>query len=246
MQDYLLMTFISLIMTGLVIYLSDSLIRYSKEGIDEDVSPERPVIRFSIRNVIVLVLTVGVGLYLVYYKGANPETYAIYFFIISFILIGVIDFEHHLILDILMIPLFIIALLELFIIRRVSPLYAFSGFAISQFFVMGIFLMGRVFLWLINSGRIPEDRVTEVPFGFGDVTLASYCGLVVGLPYVVVMLFLMIVVGGIIALLSLVVGHLASRYRSFSVIPYGPAIVIAATIMLIWGDYVMQALGVVY
>ena len=87
--------------------------------------------------------------------------------------------------------------------------------------------------------------VTEVAFGFGDVTLATFCGLVVGFPGVTLMLVLMVLLGALFALLYIVSRGLFARgYRAHTPLPYGPSIILAAVIMLLWGaDVIRLALG---
>ncbi len=154
-----------------------------------------------------------------------------------FALIAIIDIEHRLILTVVMIPAFLFAFVELALTRRLSFPDAMVGYALGQILVMGIYLFSGVFLWFRNIGQ--DEPIREIAFGFGDVTLATFCGLVLGYPSILYMIVLMILLGGAIGLLYLIVRLLiVRRYEASMVMPYGPAIVLAAAIMLLWGDRV--------
>jgi prepilin signal peptidase PulO-like enzyme (type II secretory pathway) len=170
--------------------------------------------------------------------------FAIYvFYVAVFALIAVIDMEHRLILSVVMIPAFAVALVEVLASGRIqNRMEALAGYAIGQVVVMAIYLMAQGYLWVVNRRR--ENPVTEVPFGFGDVTLATFCGLVLGYPRVVLMLVLMILLGGLFAVLYIVFRAVITRsYQAHAALPYGPAILTAALIMLLWGEAVARFFG---
>jgi prepilin signal peptidase PulO-like enzyme (type II secretory pathway) len=136
-----------------------------------------------------------------------------------------------------LLPTFLIAFLEILVTHRISLADALVGYAVAQIIVMLYFLMGGLYLRIINARR--KDPVSEIAFGFGDVSLATFCGLIVGYPHVVYMLVLMALLGGIMALGYLVIRLvIVRRYEAHMAFPYGPAITIAAAMMLLWGDQI--------
>jgi leader peptidase (prepilin peptidase)/N-methyltransferase len=152
-----------------------------------------------------------------------------------FVLIAVIDIEHRLVLNVVMIPAFIWAFIEIVVSHRIDLGDALHGYAVGQLVVMGIYLLGIAYLWFVNTTR--DEPITEVAFGFGDVTLATLCGLIVGYPNVVMMLVLMILLGGAISLLYIIFRMLVARdYRPHIPIAYGPAILIATFVVMLWGE----------
>jgi leader peptidase (prepilin peptidase)/N-methyltransferase len=164
----------------------------------------------------------------------DAQLFVLGFYLTLFVLIAVIDVEHRLVLNAVMLPAFALALIELLVTRRLEFQAALVGYAVGQLVVMGMFLLGALFLWIINTGR--REPVSEVAFGVGDVTLATFGGLVVGYPRVVVMLVLMIVLGGVIAGLFWLYHRFVRRdYRAYTPLAYGPAIVLSAAIMLVFG-----------
>jgi len=200
--------------------------------------------RLPVRHLLVesfLVVAFGY-LALVYGLTANGVVLTIYLTI--FMLIAIIDIEHRYILNIVMIPAFAFALLEVVFSGRVGITEwrsALAGYALAQIAMMGIYLMGGAYLWLVNRRR--KDKVTEVAFGFGDVTVATFCGLILGTPAAFYMLVLMVFVGGAISVLYTLLNILFRRgYQAHTPIAYGPAILISAMAMLLWSDRVIGLL----
>jgi leader peptidase (prepilin peptidase)/N-methyltransferase len=68
----------------------------------------------------------------------------------------------------------------------------------------------------------------EVAFGFGDVTLATVIGLLLGFPAVIEALMRGILYAGVFSILYLIYLRLRKRYASFIPIPYGPFLILGA------------------
>lgn len=180
--------------------------------------------------------------YLWHKVGLTPQLFILMLYVALFALIAVIDIEHRLVLNAVMLPAFAFALVEVLVSGRVPVLQAFAGYAIAQVVVLAFYLFGVLYLRIVNARR--NKPVTEVAFGFGDVTLATLCGLVVGYPRIVLMLVLMILLGGLFGLLYIIFQAVtARRYRAHAALPYGPAILLAATLMLVWGESMARLFG---
>ena len=199
----------------------------------------RPLARVIAVEIVLAVLAA----YLWSRSGTTVLTAALLVYMTVFTLIAVIDIEHRLVLNVVMVPAFAVALVEVLFSRRIPVLSALAGYAVAQIIVMGFYLLGGLYLKAVNARR--ETPVTEVAFGFGDVTLATFCGLVVGFPGVTLMLVLMVLLGALFALLYIVSHGLFARgYRAHTPLPYRPSIILAAVIMLLWGaDVIRLALG---
>ncbi len=196
----------------------------------------------GVRYVLVELVLAGFAVALLVHEGWSVLFGIHVAYVTFFALVAVIDIEHRLVLNVLMLPAFAVALVEVLVSGRVKPLDALAGYAIAQILVMGFYLLGEVYLWVVNSGR--DEPITEVAFGFGDVTLATFCGLVVGFPRVVPMLVLMILFGAVFALLYLLIQAMVShRYHAHTPLPYGPSILLAATLLLVWGEAVARFFG---
>ncbi len=151
------------------------------------------------------------------------------------ILITVIDVEHRLILFMVVLPACLFAL----IVAAVAPgdertftdyaLGGVEGFAL--FFAM--FLGGVVFSEAARTG--------EVAFGFGDVMLATLSGLMLGWRAFIFAALITVFVGALGAVVYLAArAMMRQRYKLFTPLPYGPYIVIATLIMLLFRDEVQR------
>jgi leader peptidase (prepilin peptidase)/N-methyltransferase len=75
----------------------------------------------------------------------------------------------------------------------------------------------------------------EGALGEGDITLAAYCGAVVGFPLVFESLVLAFVLGGVGAFLVI----LTRRGKFGTAIPYGPYIILGCAAAQIWGAEIL-------
>lgn len=93
------------------------------------------------------------------------------------------------------------------------------------FAVMGMLLSLALIggLWLITQGK---------GMGFGDVKLAAPMALLLGWPKVIVGLSIAFVLGGLVAMVLLVTG----RKKFGQVLPFGPFMVTAIVVSLLWGE----------
>jgi prepilin signal peptidase PulO-like enzyme (type II secretory pathway) len=196
-----------------------------------------------LRAILVELFLAAMTVYLWQREGATLLFAIFLFYTAIFTLIAVIDIETRLVLNVLMLPAFVIALIEVFVGGRfANSREPFAGYAIAQIVVLGIYLLGQVYLGLVNRRAVTP--VDEVAFGFGDVTLATYCGLVVGYPRVIFMLILMILLGAFFAILYVLISPFVKReVRSHMAMPYGPAIVAAALLFLLWGEPIARLMG---
>lgn len=172
--------------------------------------------------------------------GMNTAQYLINFvYMAIFSLIIAIDLEHKLILFVVMIPAIALAFLDAFFVPLPLPEFTDSligaGLGFAVFFA--IYLIGFAFRWYLNSFR--GRNITTVAFGYGDVVMLTFTGAVLGTLYTIIAIVLTTLLGAIGAILYLVVKATVSRENAtMTAIPYGPYIVIATLIMLLWGSEV--------
>jgi prepilin signal peptidase PulO-like enzyme (type II secretory pathway) len=158
-------------------------------------------------------------------------------------LITVIDLEHRLILIVVMGPAILLALIEAALTSRLPFWDAVRGGLIGFGFVFGIYLLGEGFRRL--AARLRGETVDEVAFGFGDVMLATFAGVVVGgaAGRIGLVLVVMIIVGGVGAFVYLIYRRFIRRdYSLYTAIPYGPNIIIGMLAVLIWPEEVRNIL----
>ncbi|MCX6013622.1 MAG: A24 family peptidase, partial [Chloroflexi bacterium] len=150
--------------------------------------------------------------------GLNRELAISLVYLSILITISVIDLEHQLILNILVYPGIILALIFSLLWPGLGIVNALIGGGI------GFILM------LLPYVIYPKGM------GAGDVKLALMAGLMTGYPVVFVSILLAIVTGGIVAIFLLVT-RLKKRTEP---IPFGPFLAGAAMISLLWGSDILK------
>jgi len=173
---------------------------------------------WSLRGVVVELGTAAVYAFL--YNRYNPSGHLVLVsaYMSILILVTVIDLEHRLVLNRVILPAILLALLA----APFTP-----GLTWKQVLVGGLVAFVLFYLAaLLYPGGM----------GAGDVKLAAFVGLITGFPAVFVALLVTIFAGGLISLFLVV-----TRIRSIrDAIPYGPFLVIGGTVALLWGQPIMD------
>lgn len=161
------------------------------------------------------------------------------------LLIAVIDIEHKLILNVVVLPATVLALLLSPILLAPAPptlstlnprliLVSLLGAAIGYILTYGIYLLGILFVRFLNRNR--ANKINTVAFGMGDVKLAGMLGAMVGVPAILYVLIYAIIFGGIGAVAAIVYQMVRrSGYSAFMAIPYGPYLILAG-----WGFLIFR------
>ncbi len=200
--------------------------------------------RLSWRYPLAEIATAGLMLLTLLITGNDQDVsatqqvfYLIYMSI--FVLITVIDFEHRLILFVVIIPSVIIALLDAIITPTQSKpdlrdalLGGLIGFGV--FFLL--YLGGILFSYVV--AKLQGYDLPEVAFGYGDVMLAGLCGIILGWQPLIFAMFITVFLGAFGALVYLAGRKIVGRYDMFTPLPYGPYIVLGTLIMLLFTDQV--------
>ncbi|MFC1913795.1 prepilin peptidase [Chloroflexota bacterium] len=187
----------------------------------------------------VLWVELGTGLLfgLIYWRyGLSAEFALTAFYSCIFIAIIFIDAEHRLILNKVVYPASLVALVihaidfllpdpglfpNLIFLPDLKILSSITGGAIGFFFFLIVFLIG-----LLRGGAM----------GAGDVKLAGLIGLVTGFPMVLLALFIGIVAGGLVAIILLLL-KIKGRKEA---LPYGVFLGIGPIVTLLWGNEILN------
>lgn len=157
-----------------------------------------------------------------------------------FLLVAVVDLEHRLIPHRVTMPAaLMIGLIGVLDPAR-GPLKTVLGGAVGLALFFVLYLLGGAFGRL--AARLQGRPLEEIPFGFGDVTLAGVIGLAVGFPGVIVALFFGILAAGAFSLAYLLVMLFRRRYSAFTAIPYGPFMILGACLVYFGGRTVLEGL----
>jgi len=162
---------------------------------------------------------------LCWHYGLSAELGIMIFYACLFIIIFVIDLEHGLILNKVVYPGMVVALLlSLYpwpwlpesIIMRVAYAALGGGIGFAILFLIAIVSRGGM--------------------GWGDVKLAALIGLATGFPLVFLAIIMGAILGGIVAV-ALVI---AKKRKRRETIPFGPFLALAAMITLLWGSNILS------
>jgi len=147
------------------------------------------------------------------------------FYACLFIIIFVIDLEHGLILNKVVYPGMVVALLLALLPQAGLAQWTVTGVADAALgggIGFGIFLL----IALVSRGGM----------GWGDVKLAALIGLATGFPLVFFAIIMGAILGGIVAVVLVI----AKKRKRRETIPFGPFLALAAMITLLWGNNILE------
>ena len=162
---------------------------------------------------------------LYWHYGLSAQLGVMIFYASLFIIIFVIDLEHGLILNKVVYPGMVVALL--------LALYPWPWFSESIGMRVAYTALGgaagfAVFLLIA--------LVSRGGMGWGDVKLAALMGLAIGFPLVFVAIIMAAILGGIVAV-ALMIAKKRTRRQT---IPFGPFLALAAMVTLLWGSNILN------
>ena len=170
--------------------------------------------------------TGGAFALLYWHFGLTPQLGVMAFYACLFIIIFVVDLEHGLILNKVVYPGILVALL--FALFLPQPwltqwmVHGVANFALGAGIGFGIFLL----LAIVSRGGM----------GWGDVKLATLIGLATGFPLVFVALITGSILGGLVAI-GLLIGKKKGRKE---MIAFGPFLSLTAMITLAVGSNILN------
>ena len=163
--------------------------------------------------------------FLYWHYGLSVELGVMAFYACLFTIIFVIDLEHGLILNKVIYPCMIVALL-----LALYPLpWLNDSMAMRIAYAALGGAIGFAILFLIAL-------VSRGGMGWGDVKLAALIGLATGFPLVFFSIIMGAILGGIVAV-ALVI---AKKRKRRETIPFGPFLALAAMITLLWGSSILS------
>lgn len=167
-----------------------------------------------LRNVIVELSTAVTFGYLMARYGLSGYMLLLSTYLAIFILVTVIDIEHRLVLNRVIFPAILLALMA----GPFTPGLNWKLMLVGGLVGFGLFYV----IALIYPGGM----------GAGDVKLAAFIGLITGFPDVFLAIIVAILAGGLISLLLVLTRTRSTR----DYIPYGPFLVIGGVFTLLWGQ----------
>jgi leader peptidase (prepilin peptidase)/N-methyltransferase len=175
----------------------------------------------------VLWVELGCGLltaFLFWYKGFTLDFAVIALYSYIFIVIAIIDLQHQLILNKIVYPSLIAALI-------IAPFFIKNGDGLLPHFINALIGGAVGFVILLVPALL-----TRGGMGFGDVKMAALIGLATGFGEVLVAVLGGIILGGLVAVILL-----ATRIKKRKeAIPFGPFLSLATIVTLIWGSGILE------
>jgi len=168
---------------------------------------------------------------LYWHYGLSAELGVMAFYACIFIITFVIDLEHGLILNKVVYPSMVVALLlallpqswliqETWLTQVIKP--GIASAALGGAVGFAVFLL----IALVSRGGM----------GWGDVKLAALIGLATGFPLVFLAIIMAAILGGIVAV-ALMIAKKRTRRQT---IPFGPFLALAAMVTLLWGSNILN------
>jgi prepilin signal peptidase PulO-like enzyme (type II secretory pathway) len=179
----------------------------------------------------VLGVEIGVGVMwplLYWHYGLTAQFAVIAVYCCLFVVLMIIDLEHGLLLNRLIFPGMIFAVIISIFLPGTIDAFRLGGSvallppAIAQAGIGAAIGFGITLLIVFLS---------RGGMGLGDVKMAALIGLVAGFPTVIFTLILAAIIGGVVAIIMLTV----KRKKRKEAIPFGPALAIASIVTIIWG-----------
>jgi len=155
--------------------------------------------------------------------GLSAEFAVAAFYSALFLMIGVIDLEHKLILNKVVYLAAFVALLISLLLHQPKVVDALIGGAIG-------------FAFLLIPVLVTPLLIKREGMGWGDVKMAALIGLVTGFPMVLVAMLMGVVLGGAVAIILLLL-RIKKRKET---IPFGPFLSIATIATLLWGSHILD------
>ncbi|MDD4873660.1 MAG: prepilin peptidase [Dehalococcoidales bacterium] len=190
------------------------------------------------KRMLLVEMSTGIGFVLLYYfYGLSIELALVLFYFSLFLVIFFIDIERRLILNKIIYPGAITAL----IISIFLPYLNFApAIAISEHFadlgwatgIVGSLLGGAVGFGIF----VLIALVSRGGMGEGDVKMVGIIGLIVGFPLIFVAILMAIVIGGLVASF-MIIARIKDRKQS---IAFGPFLSIAAMATILWGNVILN------
>jgi leader peptidase (prepilin peptidase)/N-methyltransferase len=162
---------------------------------------------------------------LYWHYGLSVELGVMAFYACLFTIIFVVDLEHGLILNKVIYPGMVVALLLALLPQPWLTRWVVTGVANAA--LGGA--IGFAILFLIAI-------ISRGGMGWGDVKLAALIGLATGFPLVFFSIIMGAILGGIVAV-ALVIAKKRKRRQT---IPFGPFLALAAMITLLWGSTILN------
>ncbi len=163
-------------------------------------------------------------------------------YVCLFLVLGVIDLEHGIILNKIIYPAIGMSL----VLSPFWPSLGLRGAGPGEYTILSALLSALAGSAIFGVFFLLVTLLYKGGMGWGDVKMAALAGLVTGFPSVLVAMFVALLSGGIVAVALL--GLRAKKWKE--AIPFAPFLSVGALIALLWGPglitWYLRYMGIVY
>ncbi len=184
--------------------------------------------RKSLRSIIVLISMVVICILLQEFPFHNLGFWATLPILIYLGLVAVVDIEHHLVLGETTLFGIVLFLIYGSVLHgwKQTLVGALAGFLIMLVF----YFLGIAFSKIV--GKIRKREISEVAFGFGDVTTSGILGLFTGWPVIIGAIILGFVSFTVYSVIFLSILILTKKYTAFgNALPFTPFLILGTIII---------------
>ena len=107
-----------------------------------------------------------------------------------------------------------------------------------------LYKLGAIFGKIV--GRARGQSVDEVALGFGDVNLMGVLGLMIGFPFIFIVILMTIFIAGFFSIFYVLVKIVTRQFKQLTAIPYGPFLILAASMALFFPEKLSAMLQVLW
>lgn len=178
----------------------------------------------SFRYPLVEFLNAALYILFLYQDGLTIQLPIHYFFVSCMIVIFFIDLEFQIIPDKITLPGMVVGLAVSLFVNPPGIVNALIGFAVGGGALLGVAYLGE---WLFKKEAM----------GGGDIKMAAMMGAFVGWQKVLMIFLGGAVIGMIVSILWML---FSKKVRTERVIPFGPFLALAALLIVIYGDPILN------
>lgn len=179
----------------------------------------------SVRSIVVLISSMAACVLLQFFPFSIFNFWASIPILIFLGVIVVIDIEHRLVL--IETSLFGLVLCLIYGTTLHGFLGAIMGALVGFLIMLFFYILGIIFSIII--GKIKGQKMSEVAFGFGDVMVGAFLGMLTGTPAILGVILIAIFSFGAFSLVYLLALLLSKQYRAFaSALPFAPFLILGA------------------
>lgn len=184
--------------------------------------------KVSFRTIVIPFIFMALTTFLYFFPGQRLGFWPNLLLFTFFAIVLINDLEYRVVLFQVSIAGLLICAVFGYFLHGIVPtiLGGLAGFVMMYLLYLG----GGWFTKFLSKRR--GEPIDQVALGFGDVSISTVIGLLLGWPVITAGLLLGIFAGGLFSVLFLLVMLILRRYQPLTALPYTPFLVLGAIVLL--------------